>query len=300
MVSRAGIPPQNFVCADREGHIGWTVAGMIPRRVGFDGSLPTSWADGTHTWEGWLDPEEYPRLVDGDWLATLGDGGYAMGARAKQIRDNLLALQKPGERQMLDLQLDDRALCLERWRELLLEVLSQEETAGNDRRTRFRDLVENTWSGRASIESVAYRLVRAFRHSTFEKVYGWLTAACRQADERFNIYELNQWEGPLWKLVNGEAAPPFGPTVHVMEGSPSGSGGRNHRGARQRRRSLARRSDLGRAKHCFDSTPLEPGGSPSLALAGHAASAAAGRWKHAPGAGPRPRGLRAPGGVTWP
>jgi penicillin amidase len=219
VVNRAGIPPQNFVCADREGHIGWTVAGMIPRRVGFDGNLPTSWADGTRTWEGWLDPVEYPRVVnpdsgviwtanarvvDGDWLAAMGDGGYAMGARAKQIRDNLMALQKPGERQMLDVQLDDRAILLERWRELLLDVLSREESSGNDRRTRFRDLVENTWTGRASVDSVAYRLVRSFRRFTFEKVYGWLTADCREADERFNIYELNQWEGPLWKLVTGK------------------------------------------------------------------------------------------------
>lgn len=34
------------------------------------------------------------RVVDDEGLAVLGDGGYALGARSKQIRDGLLA--KPG------------------------------------------------------------------------------------------------------------------------------------------------------------------------------------------------------------
>jgi penicillin amidase len=56
-----GIPPQNFVVADREGSIGWTVAGRIPRRVGFDGSVPTSWT-AERRWDGYLDPPEYPSM----------------------------------------------------------------------------------------------------------------------------------------------------------------------------------------------------------------------------------------------
>src|SRR6185295_9723749 len=50
----SGIPPQNFVVADDAGHIGWTIIGQIPRRVGFDGQFPTSWADGSRRWDGWL------------------------------------------------------------------------------------------------------------------------------------------------------------------------------------------------------------------------------------------------------
>src|SRR6202158_1702198 len=64
MAQQAGIPPQNFVCADSNGRIGWTLTGRIPRRVGFDGQVPTSWADGSRRWEGWLRPEEYPRIID--------------------------------------------------------------------------------------------------------------------------------------------------------------------------------------------------------------------------------------------
>ena len=47
-----------------KGRIAWTILGRIPRRVGFDGRLPTSWADGTRRWDGYLKPEEYPRIVD--------------------------------------------------------------------------------------------------------------------------------------------------------------------------------------------------------------------------------------------
>jgi len=98
-------------------------------------------------------------------------------------------------------QLDDRALFLEPWRELVLEVLTDEVVAGHPQRQEFRGLVENTWTGEASVDSVAYRLVRAFRRFTFEEIYGRLTAPCEAADERFNIWRVGQWEGPLWRLV---------------------------------------------------------------------------------------------------
>ena len=86
------------------GRIGWTIYGAIPRRVGFDGRIPTSWADGTRGWNGWLNRDEYPRIVDppsgriwtanarvvdGDMLAKLGDGNYEVGSRARIIRERL-------------------------------------------------------------------------------------------------------------------------------------------------------------------------------------------------------------------
>ena len=64
VAARAGIPAQNMVAAQRDGRIGWSIAGRIPRRVGYDGRLPTSWADGTRGWDGWLAPVEYPRVID--------------------------------------------------------------------------------------------------------------------------------------------------------------------------------------------------------------------------------------------
>jgi penicillin amidase len=212
----SGAPAQNFVVADETGRVGWTIMGVMQRRVGFDGKIPTSWADGTHGWDGWLAPGEVPRIVDppggrvwsanarvvsGDKLARLGDGGYDLGARARQIRDGLLARDKATPQDMLAIQLDDRALFLARWHELLLRTLNDPAVAGNPRRQELRRLVEQTWTGRASVDSVAYRATRSFHNFTQERAFAFLTAACAKADPEFRS-RLTQAEGPLWALVS--------------------------------------------------------------------------------------------------
>src|SRR5690606_34289870 len=61
------------------------------------------------------------RVVDGPALELVGDGGYALGVRAAQIRDALRAGSRFDEGDLLAIQLDDRAVLLERWHALLLE-----------------------------------------------------------------------------------------------------------------------------------------------------------------------------------
>ncbi len=216
VANRAGMPPQNFVCADATGRIGWTLTGRIPRRVGFDGRTPTSWADGTRRWDGWLRPNEYPRIIDppsgrlwtanarvldGPMLDLLGDGGYANGARAKQIRDALFALDRATPHDMMRIQLDDRAMFLARWREVLLQALSDQAIANHPRRREVKGYVQN-WGGRASIDSVGYRAVRTFHAILERQVFGALTARCLAADPRFDFfYAARQREAPLWRLV---------------------------------------------------------------------------------------------------
>jgi penicillin amidase len=214
----AGMPHQNLVAADAEGHIGWTIIGRIPRRVGYDGSVPVSWADGTRSWAGWLDPAEYPRVVDppsgriwtanarvvgGDQLAKVGVGGYDLGARQGQIRDALLATGKASESDMLRIQLDDRALLLARWQKLLLGVLTPEAVAKDPRRGEARRLVE-AWGGRAAIDSVGYRVVRAFRDEVRGRALDPLLAPARARDAkrlRPGTAPNSRWEGPVWALV---------------------------------------------------------------------------------------------------
>jgi penicillin amidase len=212
-----GIPTQNIVVADSAGRIGWAPAGVLPRRVGFDGQVPASWADGSRRWDGWLDSPEYPRVVDpasgrlwtannrtvdGEMLARMGDGGFSDGARARQIRDGLLALDRATEADMLRIQLDDRALFLERWRELLLDVLSPETVVADLLRAELRHHVEHGWTGRASIDSVGYRMVRAFRLFLAEAVFESITAPCAKADPAFRYLGVGRWEGPLWRLAS--------------------------------------------------------------------------------------------------
>jgi len=215
VANRTGAPAQNFVAVDRDGHIGWTILGRIPRRAGFDGRLPGSWADGTRRWDGWLEPREYPRVVDppsgrlwtanarvvdGEMLRKIGFGGYDLGARAQQIRDDLLALEKATPEDMLKVQVDIRAIFLARWRDLLLKTLTPEALARDPRRVEMRRLVEG-WGGRASADSAGYRLVRDFRTTLAEQVLEPLTAPCKAADPRFRWNRLPFYEGPLWALV---------------------------------------------------------------------------------------------------
>lgn len=228
----SGIPPQNFVCADRSGRIAWTIEGAIPVRTGLDGRVPTSWADGSRGWSGWLAPEDFPRVidppdgiiwtanarvVDGPMLQQIGDGGYDLGARARQIRDGLARLEAATEADMLAIQLDDRALLIERWKDLALAVLGEGAIRDHPRRAEFRRMLQTTWTGRASVDSVAYRLARAFRLQTLEVVYGWLTAECREADPRFRPHRLGQWEDPLWALVTKRPAHLLDPAYESWE-----------------------------------------------------------------------------------
>lgn len=217
---RAGMPTQNLLLASADGRIAWTLAGPLPRRFGHNGRLPSSWADGQRGWRGWLEPDEYPqivdppsgrlwtannRVVDGAWLDLIGESGYALGARARQIRDGLLSSDSFSEADFLALQLDDRALFLQRWRELLLATLAQRSTA-DPRYAELRDFVLN-WGGRAAVDSVGYRAVRTFRLAVRERAFAPLIAPCQKVDPSFDYHSLfRQHEEPLWQLVSRQPA----------------------------------------------------------------------------------------------
>ena len=222
LAPEAGMPNQNFVVADSAGHIGWTIIGRIPRRVGQDGSVPTSWADGSRRWDGWLAPGDYPRVVDppsgriwtanarvvsGEKLGRVGVGGYDLGARQGQIRDDLLAIEKASESDMLRIQLDDRALLLARWQKLLLATLTPDALAQGAQRAEARRLVE-AWGGHAAIDSVGYRIVRAFRERVRDLVLDPLLAPARAKDPKLRpgTAPNSRWEGPVWAVVTERPA----------------------------------------------------------------------------------------------
>jgi len=112
----------------------------------------------------------------------------------------LIQRSQMNEVDLLELQLDDRALFLERWRELLLSVLDDRALAGDPRRAELREIVESDWIGRAAIDSTAYRLVRGYRNFVADRVLRMITAPCRELDPEFRP-GLMQWEGPLWRLL---------------------------------------------------------------------------------------------------
>jgi len=197
---RAGIPAENCLIAGADGTIAWTIAGRLPRRVGFDGRFPVQWTFGDRKWDGLLPPDEVPvvkqpgtgqlwtannRALGGAPGAILGDGGPAAPMRAAQIRDDLTSLARATPRDLLAVQLDDRAVTLGPWRQLLLATLTPEVVAQKKSRAELRALVEK-WEGRASIESVSYRLVRAFRSKVIDLALAPIFTPCSENFPRFD------------------------------------------------------------------------------------------------------------------
>jgi penicillin amidase len=221
LAPRCGTPAQNLVVGDARGRIAWTVLGRLPHRFGLDGRVPTSWADGTRGWSGLLPSRLYPRLIDPPegrlwtannrtvnepYLSRLGLGTYDHGARAMQIRDDLQALSRARERDMLDVQLDDRAVFLSRWQRLLLDVLSPAALDKAPARAAIRREVV-FWGNRAAVDSVGFRIVWQFRRNVVQQVLRSLTAPCLRADKHFDAADLDaNKEQTVWQLVT--ARPP--------------------------------------------------------------------------------------------
>lgn len=214
-----GMPNQNLVVADSAGHIAWTLTGRIPKRVGFDGRFPVSWAYGDRRWDGWLSEADVPvvrdpqegmiwtanqRMIGGEAVAKLGDGGYDTGARAQQIRDDLRLLLGGGRpvvpEEMLNTALDDRAVFLSRWQELLLETLSNDAVAERGSRGALRDVVRQ-WTGRAGVDSAAYRVVRAFRSQVAARALEPFFARAQSHYPSFDAGKL-QFDDAVWRLVH--------------------------------------------------------------------------------------------------
>jgi hypothetical protein len=74
---RAGMPAQNILLADDTGAIAWTIAGRVPKRVGYDGRLPVTFTYGDRKWDGYL-PLIPPSYNAGEnavtrWLEARGE-----------------------------------------------------------------------------------------------------------------------------------------------------------------------------------------------------------------------------------
>jgi len=219
VAQRAGVTSLNIVIADAAGEIAWTLAGRVPKRVGVDGRFPAIWTFGDRRWDGMLAPGEVPvvrapadgrlwsanhRMVGGAAGAKLGDGGHDLPMRAAQIREALAGLERAEPKDLLTVQLDDRALALARWRERLLRALSPEVVAGKPERAEMRARVEG-WSARATTDDVGYRLVRGWRDAVARRVFDPIFAPCVAANEKFNWGRL-PFEEPLWMLLEQKPA----------------------------------------------------------------------------------------------
>ena len=217
-----GIPAQNFVVGDAAGNIGWTIAGTLPARIGPQFATTFPLQGETLSWTGLLAPERYPRIVNpadgqistansrqlmGEGAALLGDGGFDLGARNRQIAEGLRALGAPlNVRQVFDVALDDRALFIAGWRERALRVLDAQALRGQPQRAEFRRLLEQGWDGRASVDSTGYRLARGYMWALHDLFYGGAARATEALDPKAPIAGTSRWPEVIARLLDARPA----------------------------------------------------------------------------------------------
>ncbi len=229
---RAGMPQQNLVAVDHEGHAGWTIMGQVPKRVALDG-LPHSWADGSRGWQGYLAAGEIPEIIDpadgliwsannrevgGQALSLLGDGGYASAGRARSIRDDLRAKDRFSEKDLLAIQLEIRAPELDPWQKLLTGLLEKRADASSQAMLNYVKGSSDT----ASTGSVGYRLVRSFEEEAVRLVYGGFGGAiARNAGHDAGPLIARRAQWPSLRLMTERPAylvpPPFNTWDEVMD-----------------------------------------------------------------------------------
>jgi penicillin amidase len=197
-----GIPAQNFVAGDAAGNIGWTIAGVLPRRAtpAPVATFPLAASGDAPTWDGLLPAADYPRIVNpqdgqittannrqlmGAGAERIGDGGFDLGARNRQLGEALRALgPKMDVRQAATAALDDRALFMAEWRRRALAALDASALSGHPQRAEFRRLLETSWDGRASVGSHGYRLARDYMWALHELMFGQADAALKELDPK--------------------------------------------------------------------------------------------------------------------
>jgi penicillin amidase len=234
-----GIPAQNFVGGDDQGNIGWTIAGPLPRRSahGVASTYPLAADDAAVQWQGWLAPGDYPKVVNpsqgqlgtannrqlaGEGAALIGDGGFDLGARAHQVRDDLTALgPKTDVKKVYAIGLDDRAVFLTAWRERAMAALDAKAIQGNAQRAEALALLKDSWSGKASVDSVGYRITRGFMYAVYELLYGGANAQLAQIDPKASMASVSaRWPVVLARLLDRQPAawlPPQYPNWEALQ-----------------------------------------------------------------------------------
>jgi penicillin amidase len=220
-----GIPAQNFVAGDDKGNIGWTIAGVLPNRTqaGAGASFPIALDSTVTSFDGNLAPAQYPRVLNpaagqvstansrqllGEGAQAIGDGGFDIGARNKQVTDDLLALgEKTDHYAVHGVGLDDRALFIAPWRERAIKALDVEAVKGKPLRAEFLEQLEKGWTARASVDSTGYRLARQFMWSLNDLLYGRANGEVAKLDEKATMAMVNsRWPAVVARLLDERPA----------------------------------------------------------------------------------------------
>lgn len=141
-VSRFHAPPQNFLYADADGHVGYTASGAIPIRPRADGLLPVP-GTGEDDWIGYIPFAELPRVLDPPrgFVVTANNrvastrypysitGDWPEPFRARRITERILAKGKLSVEDVRSIQLDEVSLQATEVLPLLLDTTPADATS---------------------------------------------------------------------------------------------------------------------------------------------------------------------------
>ena len=192
VLNGSGIPPQSAVVGDADGRIAWTIAGRIPARGGSAAELPLA-QEVVDSWAGWLDDADFPRIVDppegylasanarlltGEALALVGDGGAALGARQRRLRERVATVDGLDAEGALAIQRDLHSNWLDAWAAELERLLDASQAEAHTDIAALRALMAD-WQPEARVDNRAYSLVRRWQTAVHERVMHALTAPVR-------------------------------------------------------------------------------------------------------------------------
>jgi penicillin amidase len=213
VLNHFGAPPQNVLLADKSGHIAWTLTGFIPNRRGFDGSVSQSWANGDKDWEGYLAPEQLPRVVDPPegFLATANNRtlgteyphvighNFSNGYRAYRIRQRLEEKTRLSERDMHEIQLDTTSDFYAFYSELALSLLIAHRLTDDISLAEIESVLRR-WDGQLNPNSQGIALLIHWRTTLASRVFTPIMQGCVRRYPSF-AYHWREMETPLRAIL---------------------------------------------------------------------------------------------------
>jgi penicillin G amidase len=200
-------PSQNWLLADAGGRIAWVVNGPIPRRQGFDGKVPVSWAGGDVSWVG---ERAGPRLIDPpSGLLYTANGRtvpqdpdplthvWMHSGRVNRISARLARETVWDEAELRAIQLDVRSA----YNDFAVDVIAEAVPADDPDPTlrRMRELAQS-WDGTAGLDEAGFVVVAEVTDALLDGVLEPLLAPAAAADERF-VFDWALADEPVRRLL---------------------------------------------------------------------------------------------------
>lgn len=172
-------PSQNFIYADDQGHIGYTLGGKIPMRNNNNGTLPVPGWNNQHEWQGYIPDAELPHTLDPQqgYVATANNriasddfpyalpGEYHPNYRIMRIRQLIEQTSQHTATTFATIHSDIRSLA-----GLGLAAFAGRLPGTTAIAQQARDSLA-TWDGEMNADSVAATVYTVFREQLLKEVF---------------------------------------------------------------------------------------------------------------------------------